>query len=114
MPYQLPHSLYVVVAHSLPQGRCTQCHILWSHSNHSSGGGGSPHMGTGATLTLNMLAYVITLLQNKRESLMSGLIAVLGVGVPLGCRLHVVEEVHVRRHGQRGWPLLDCLVAVLL
>ena len=31
MPYQLPHSRYVVVAHSLPQNRCTQCHI-WVES----------------------------------------------------------------------------------
>ena len=33
---------------------------------------------------------------------------------PIWVRLHVVEVVHARHRGRRGWPLLDLLVAVLL
>lgn len=122
MTYQLPYSLYAVVAHSLPQGRCTQCHIWWSYSSHSSGGGGnSPHMGIGqliiygasgeVTLTLNMVAQVTQVIirrRGQRENPMLNHLVV--VAVDEGRRWHIIVLLHDLREN----PMLDHLVTVIV
>src|SRR3990170_4453268 len=117
MPYPLSHSLYVV-AHSLPHGRCTQTHIWWSHSSHSSVGVVAlltwelgQHIIYGAsgevTLTLNMVAKVtqVIIRRRGRSEILNHLIA---VAVDEGRRWHIITLLHDRREN----PMLDHLITV--
>ena len=92
MTYLLSHSLYVVV-HSLPQNRCTQTHIWWSHYHLTQ------VVGVVALLTWNLWQHIIFGASGEVTLTLNMVVKVTQVIIHRRGRRENTQPSHRCRHG---------------